>query len=643
MTPESPRTVFFIQLPVPQINFGRQTANLPLAGACMLQALSGLENIRPILVPESMATYLADAALVDLICRQRPEVVCFTVYTWNVDRSIFFAAQLKQRYGPQIIFGGPEITPDNPRLKACPADVLVYGAGEEVIRELLVSGRSFSTPWINGSGSKSFANTPSVYLEIELEPWIENIVLVETQRGCPYRCRYCYYGKSHQTVVFKQIGLVTQAVAWALEHKVKELYLLDPSLDVRPDLKQLLTAIARLNKNGELQLISEIRADAVSAETARLMSEAGFHWVETGLQSTNPRALEAMGRKTDLKKFLAGIESLKKYGITPGVDLILGLPGDDPEGFRQSVEFVAANDLAEDVQVFPLSVLPGTVFRRQSERLGLIYDPNPPYSIQQTPDFSEDDLLLALDQAESRLDVAFYPLPELDLSWYDRPLSDPSQARDRVIILGGHRYISKLALARHTSLAELEAAAGRLTHPYQLLVPAGFDYQHLKQALAVLTEHNPFTPFEIVFFEPERLPPANSLLEASRLFRPHFLDNDLRFLYDKPGNRAMLFSLVTTCREHVFYGPMQRQIFWWRKENLPADKDFKDLEHLDGILIDNHPARDAARAWQDRWAPCASDLTQISFADFSLQLRWLELTSADDYWLGIFEGSYRPA
>jgi len=603
-----------------------------------VQSLAGLENIRPQLVPESLATYLADAALLDLICRQAPRVVCFTVYTWNIDRSLFFARQLKKSCGTQVIFGGPEITPDNPRLESCPADWLVHGPGEEAIRALLGSDGSFFSPWVSGSGAESFTSAPSVYLEVDLEPRIENIVLMETQRGCPYRCRYCYYGKSLDKVIFKDIGLVTGAVSWALDHRIKEFYLLDPSLDVRPDLRRLLTEIARLNKNGDLELISEIRADAVDQETARLMAEAGFRWVEIGLQSTNPRALKAMGRKTDLKKFLSGIENLRKAGIATGVDLILGLPEDDPEGFLESVDFVAANGLADDVQVFPLSVLPGTDFRKNSRQLGLVYEPDPPYTVSRTGGFSGQDLLTALDRAESRLDVAFYPLPELDLSWRDRPLDDPAMARDRQIVLAGRSYICKLALARHDSPAALQDASRRLTHPYQVLVPAGFDHGHLLKALAVLTAANPFTPLEIVFFEPVRLPPADDLLEACRLFRPHFLDNDLRFLYDEPGNRAVLFTLVTGARQHVFYGPMRRQVFWWKKTGLPEAGDFKNLEHLDGILIDNRIDGDTAAGWQDGWAARAADLVEISFADHGLQRRWIELTSGEDYWLDLFAG-----
>ncbi len=635
-----PSKARFVQLPVPQINFGLQTANIPLAGACLLQALSDVGNLDASIIPESLVSYLADAALLEIISRQKPQVVCFTVYTWNIDRSIFFALRLKELYAPRIIFGGPEITPDNPKLSNIPVDIFVCGAGESVIIDLLTSAGRTSSFWINATTVRDFPKLAVPYLEIELEPWIENIVLVESQRGCPYGCRYCYYGKSLEKVMFKKISKVCKAVTWALENQVNELYLLDPSLNVRPDLKRMLLEIAELNKNGELRLISEIRADALDKDTARLMAEAGFHWVEIGLQSTNPNALKTMGRKIDLARFLSGIEFLKKYGITPAVDLILGLPGDDPAGFQSSVDFVANNGLADDIQIFPLSVLPGTSFRRHDQELGLVYDRHPPYTIQQTPGFSAHDIMACLDQAESRLGVAFYPLPDLDLSWRGSLSIDPGKAHDMKIRLAGQEYIYKLVLARHGNTADLKAIARCLTHPYQVLVNSSLSFNHLLKAITILTETNPFTPLELVFFEPENFITVAELLKCCKLHRPHYLDNDMRFLYDCPGNRAVLFTLVSTKSGLFFHGPMQRQIFWWRQARMPTNTDLDSLEALDGLLIDNHLEKSELISWQDKWSKKAYDIAEISFADLELQNRWRKLTGADDYWLELLSACY---
>ncbi|MCP4691888.1 MAG: radical SAM protein, partial [Desulfobacterales bacterium] len=347
--------VLLIQLPIPALNYGRQTGNIPLGGACLKEAARGTPGARVEIAPESVVSYLGDAALLDWILSRRPDVVGFTVYVWNVERALHLARLLKRRYGPRILFGGPEVTPDNALIRTGDVDFFVYGDGEAIFTRLLRE----PDLWLEKNGARDagaiFRSSPSPYLNGLLEPDIENMMLLETQRGCPYRCGCCYYNKSRKRLSFADEAPLLQSVRWAVEREIPELYLLDPSLNARPGLKNLLKKIAGINPDGRLAVISEIRAEGVDAELADLFAKAGFTWFEIGLQSTNPRALKILNRPTDLKRFLQGVRLLKERGISPRIDLIAGLPGDDLRRFRESVDFVAEHDLGDDVQVFPLS------------------------------------------------------------------------------------------------------------------------------------------------------------------------------------------------------------------------------------------------------------------------------------------------
>ena len=77
----------------------------------------------------------------------------------------------------------------------------------------------------------------------------------------------------------------------------------------------------------------------------------------------------------------------------------------------RSVDFVADHGLQDDVQIFPLAVLPGTDFRKRSRELGLRFDPHPPYTVIENRGFSHEDFLRAYDYAETRLDLVFFLLP----------------------------------------------------------------------------------------------------------------------------------------------------------------------------------------------------------------------------------------
>ncbi|MGD9240203.1 MAG: B12-binding domain-containing radical SAM protein, partial [Desulfobacterales bacterium] len=532
--------VLLLQLPVPRLNYGVQTGNIPLGAACLKQAARIVPEVQVDVLPESIASYLGDAALIEILLDRKPDVVGFTVYCWNLTRSIYFAKKLKENYCPRIIFGGPEITPDNSDLDSRYIDFYVYGEGEAAFVKLLQD----PTIWEKRSSMEPagaiFKKSPSPYLLNVLEPEIEDLMLLETQRGCPYHCGFCYYNKSNDRLSFVDEVHLLQGVQWALDHHVKELYLLDPSLNVRPGLKSLLKKISRMNKNHKLAIISEIRAEAIDAELAGLFAAAGFSWFEIGLQSTNPRALAIMNRPTNIQRFAEGAKLVKESGIVPAIDLIVGLPGDDLHGFSRTVEFVAENDLQDDVQVFPLSVLPGTDFRLNSNKLGLRFEEAPPYTLIENPTFSAEDLLLAFDHAEVRFDVVLYPMPDLDVSWRLNDENAQAPLKDIGIRIGKENFTAKLQLDSERPLTELASIAGRLTNPYQVIIHSNIhDTGVIKRTLKILTAANPFTPLEVIFLEPEGIPDTAALLPAAKLRRPHFLDLDLRFLFPKEGTRAV--------------------------------------------------------------------------------------------------------
>lgn len=614
-----------IQLPVPQTNFGRQTGNVPLAAAWLAQSADNHVTI----LPESEVSYLGDAALIDQIISRHPTIVGFTVYCWNLDRSLYIAGRIKQHGDVRIVFGGPEITPDNPWLNGSPVDFLVYGEGEAVFQRLLCEPRF----WERGSASTSvdgiFESNTSPYLSGWLDPGPGNLMLLETQRGCPYHCGYCHYNKSRRGLSFASEALIFDAIDWARERRVGEIYLLDPCLSARPRLHAFLAELAARNRDHLLGFVSEIRAESINAPLADRFQAVGFRWLEIGLQSTNPRALELMNRRADLKRLAQGAHLLKERGIRPQIDLILGLPGDDLAGFKRSVDFLVENDLFDDIQLFPLSVLPGTDFREQSKALGLIFTPEPPYTVLETPSFSSSEMQQAVKYAETSFDAAFYPFPDLNIAWR----SPENRRTDDVTARFGNRALFTKLYLKSTRPAEaIESISKGLSYPYQLFVDPNFsDEETLCRILSTLTATNPFTPFEIIFLSPGRRPNREKLLSAIHLKRPHFLDLEERFLYEKIGNRAVIFTIVNQEPQRQYSGEMERQVFWWKKAILPEQQELDDLFHLDGVLIDSALPATALIEWQDRFASMADDLPQIAFADLVLQHRWV-LKTAPDLW-----------
>jgi hypothetical protein len=69
--------VLLIQLPVPKLNFGLKTGNIPLGAACLKQAVTGIPDLRVDILPESLASHAGDKALIKAVTEYRPHVLGF--------------------------------------------------------------------------------------------------------------------------------------------------------------------------------------------------------------------------------------------------------------------------------------------------------------------------------------------------------------------------------------------------------------------------------------------------------------------------------------------------------------------------------------------------------------------------------------
>lgn len=437
MMSQKRRRILLVQLPIPAVSGQLVRGNIPLAAGylAVYARRCGLEEHFAIeILPAQLANTLGDVALVDAILARQPWMVGFTCYLWNVERSLWVAQQLKAQ-APQtrIVVGGPEITLDNFWVLEHPAvDYAVVGEGEATLAQLLsalanrdelcepIPGlvnlrgpRATSSAFIPRAPLPSLDLIASPYLEGILDPSEERTLLLETLRGCVFKCKFCYYPKNYDRLYFLSMDKVREILHKAREAGVRELVLLDPTLNQRRDLVELLRLLAEINSDRQWSCFGELRAEGINDELAQLLAQANFTEVEVGLQSTEPQAMRLMDRNNNLRAFERGITAMRRAGIRVKVDLIIGLPGDTPDSIRRSIDYLYRSGLYDDVQVFHLMVLPGTDFRRDAARLGLRYQPSPPYYVTRTPDLHLAEMFTLMQEASDTFDLQWDNLPEL--------------------------------------------------------------------------------------------------------------------------------------------------------------------------------------------------------------------------------------
>ncbi len=413
--------VLYLQLPVMDFGYDYWGADHPLAGGYMAAyCLSrGLKH-EPLFLPQKVTSFASTLAILEEILELEPDVVVATLYLWNIERTARLLQLLKQeRPQVRLLGGGPEAAGKfAERRFGSLFDILWKGEGEVVLARIL--GELIDDPKANTMKLRSLASSsdrllgldklPSPYLEgiIGLAP--DRSLWVESMRGCPFRCAYCYYGKSFPKVRWFPKEWIERHLLWANEVGAEEVYFLDPSFQVLPSLEERLKEIARWNKK-RVRLHTEARVEVVDTRLADLFREAGFSSIETGLQSINTEILGKMGRACDPVSFARGAHLLLERGLDLEIDIILGLPGDTPESFLATVEFLVREGLSTKVNVFPLLVLPGTRLEQRAKTWGVRYMRVPPYQVEATEGGMDIEAMrAAVEEAEKRLDLGLYPL-----------------------------------------------------------------------------------------------------------------------------------------------------------------------------------------------------------------------------------------
>ena len=208
-------------------------------------------------------------------------------------------------------------------------------------------------------GRLSLINTKPFIIPIFLPQW-----------GCPHRCIYCHQERITQT---RRQKILREDFSTLVESGLNsgrrtpgrrvELAFYGGTFTLLPDplQKELLDWAAHYVEQGRVEAIRlSTRPDALSEEVLLKVKAAGVETVELGIQSLNDEALERSGRGHSAQDSFKAVRLLKEFSLGVGIQLMVGLPGDTPEGFHQTIREV--RDLQPDlVRIYPTVVFPETV------------------------------------------------------------------------------------------------------------------------------------------------------------------------------------------------------------------------------------------------------------------------------------------
>jgi radical SAM superfamily enzyme YgiQ (UPF0313 family) len=343
------------------------------------------------------------------------DVVGFNTYVWNIEATLNAVRDIKRRHpDTTVILGGMEAAyTAQPLLSAVPEiDFVVIGEGEITFADLLerllhgtrvegrIPGLAYRDVYGNvisgGAGPivQRLDDIPSPFRSPKFQDRKLNDVLYESYRGCAFHCGFCLYHRDYTKQRYFSSDRVANDIRALRDAGCSHIRFVDSTFNIhRPRVKEILSYLDGIDADVSV----EVSAEFFDTETIDMLSRAGIRHVDIGLQSTNRGALATVNRewyREDL--FEKNLLYLRDHpALTLNVELIAGLPSDDFESLKRSID-EAVSLWPDHISVYRLLGLKGTEVERQKEKLGLRFSERPPYELIESASFPKE----VLDEVE---------------------------------------------------------------------------------------------------------------------------------------------------------------------------------------------------------------------------------------------------
>ncbi|MGA4844514.1 B12-binding domain-containing radical SAM protein [Streptomyces sp. G45] len=322
----------------------------------------------------------------------------FSCYIWNMKLVRWVLKELRAlRPDAHYLLGGPQVMNHaSTYLSDRPHNVSICnGEGEKTALEYLrqlatgapdlhqVPGLSF---WDGGElvtteaapRIQNLMDIPSPFLNGVFEGHEFSFAIMETNRGCPFRCTFCYWGAATNSKVNKyEEQRIRDELKWISENGYSALMIADANWGLSPRDVSLSEYIVECSEENGYPLIVHM---AAAKNRPERMAEITEIFVRGGLmvsqpislQTMNESALEMVDRKNIREETYIGLQRLlREKRISSYVEMIWPLPGETLESFKDGLTRLCRS-YADTIIVYPQLFLHNTPMYAQRDTLGII-------------------------------------------------------------------------------------------------------------------------------------------------------------------------------------------------------------------------------------------------------------------------------
>ncbi len=309
-----------------------------------------------------------------IIEQEQPTLLAFSCYLWNMAFFIDLLELVRKRLPEiKILLGGHQISYtliEEGAYDQLPCDFAIVGEGEKPFARLLsyltgdgkaiskiqglVHRQSQSDPFtINPPQlpSEDFNLFPRYYKEgLVNDEVFKNphfVGIVETLRGCRFKCAYCTYNMQFGVgnIQYREVNDIIEDLRFLDSKMCHQITLVDSNFGIDLDRAKLLVREILKNKLDIWYYSFSASPGHIDDELADLFGEfirqrpGNEICVNVGLQTTNKQTLSLLNRSPKIDRIIDSVGLLKRNQVYIKLDTILGLPNDSADDIADTIDF----------------------------------------------------------------------------------------------------------------------------------------------------------------------------------------------------------------------------------------------------------------------------------------------------------------
>ena len=185
----------------------------------------------------------------------------------------------------------------------------------------------------------------------------ENFAWYETTRGCAYACGYCGH-KTRNNLGDVDLDIIQEEIKNIGKKGIKRLFIVDPIVGGKPAKGKEILKFCN-SEIPDTQIIAYLRPEMLDNEFVEILKNCNLEEMRFGIQTLNPN-VPAWVRSNSIKVITRELSKLKGKSVNWRAELIVGLPGDDMQGLRNSMRTVVNEFQPTVLAAYHLTAIKGT-------------------------------------------------------------------------------------------------------------------------------------------------------------------------------------------------------------------------------------------------------------------------------------------